>query len=74
MAGAAVVALSVHGCGDIRSIRLHGKADIDVAEPTRESRPVNPVVEYDRGKTGAFGMFLDDHSSIFGWRRIVPRN
>lgn len=70
MTGAAMETFAVRLRTDARGLRLHGKADIDMADPARKLGPVKPVIKYD-GTGSRRGVIVKNHLAIlrrFRWR------
>ena len=51
VAGAAMEAFAVGARGDAGGLRLHGKTDIDMAEPACVHGPVKPMIKHDRARS-----------------------
>src|SRR5271165_6736464 len=71
VAGAAMEAFTVRGCIDTGSLRLHGKADIDMTNSASELRPVQPVIK-DHGTGTGLWVIVENYLAIFrGFRWIL---
>jgi len=63
MAGAAMETFAVRAGSDAGGLRLHGKADIYMAEPAGELRPVQPMIKYD-GTGPSRGIIVKNYLAI----------
>src|ERR1039457_4940846 len=65
MAGAAMETFAVRLRIDAGRLRLHGKADIYMANPAGKFRPVQPMIEY-HGARLSPGVIVKNHLAILG--------
>lgn len=72
MAGSAIIALHVVRSIDSGGAGLHGKTDINVAEPAGKFGAVQPMVEYDRGLAPGLGKIIEnDSAELVGERASI---
>jgi len=66
------IPIHIVSCIDACCLVLHGKANVNMANPAGKLRPVEPVIKNNRYYTGLFGIIIQIYSpKVFRRRNFI---